>query len=184
MTVTVVSLADLPERDRERAWSRYRVIKPAVEDGVPLTRAAAVADVPVSTAHRWLAAYRVEGLVGLAPRSRSDRGQRRTQPELVALIEAMALAKPRPSAATITRRVCRLAAERGWPMPAYSTVAAIVAGLDPGWRLRGSRGAAENRRRSPRRGRLQGVHQLHRRQRDHDGKGLSSDQPSRQQVGR
>ena len=131
MTAAAVSLADLPERDRERAWSRWQAIRPAVEDGVPLTRAAADADVPVSTARRWLAAYRAGGLVGLARQPRSDRGQRRTHPELVAVIEALALSKPPPSAATIARRARRLAADRGWPGPAYSTVAAIVATLDP-----------------------------------------------------
>ena len=37
--MTAVSLAQLGEPERELAWSRWRVIAPCVEDGVPLTTA-------------------------------------------------------------------------------------------------------------------------------------------------
>src|SRR3954452_9846036 len=124
-------LAQFDERAHELAWARWQVIAPCVDDGVALTRAAAHADVPISTARRWLAAYRADGLPGLVRAPRSDRGTRRTRPELVALIEGLALRRPRPSAATIARRVAHVAAERGWAVPSYSTVAAIVVGIDP-----------------------------------------------------
>ena len=75
--------------------------------------------VPLRTAQRWLARYRADGLAGLARPQRSDRGVRRTRPELVALIEGLALRRPRPSVATITRRAGQSAAERGWPAPSY-----------------------------------------------------------------
>jgi putative transposase len=68
-------LVELSEQDRDLAWSRWLVIAPTVEDGVPLTRAAAHAGVSVSTARRWVARYRQDGLSGLARARRSDRGR-------------------------------------------------------------------------------------------------------------
>jgi putative transposase len=123
-------LVELSEKDRDLAWSRWRVIAPTVEDGVPLTRAAAHAGVAISTARRWLKRYRQDGLSGLARTPRSDHGQRRTRPELVVMAEALALRRPRLTA-SIARRVREVARDQGWPAPAYSTVAAIIAAIDP-----------------------------------------------------
>jgi putative transposase len=131
MSKAVRALAELSEKNRDLAWSRWLVIAPTVEEGVPLTRAAAHAGVPISTARRWLAHYRQDGLSGLARKPRSDHGQRRTQPGLVSLIEALALRRPRLTAASIGRQVHQTAREQGWPAPAYSTVAAIIAAIDP-----------------------------------------------------
>jgi putative transposase len=124
-------LVELSEKDRDLAWSRWRVIAPTVEDGVPLTRAAAHAGVPISTARRCLKRYRQDGLSGLARTPRSDHGQRRTRPELVVMVEALALRRPRLTAAAIARRVQAVAGDQGWPAPAYSTVASIIAAIDP-----------------------------------------------------
>lgn len=82
-----VSLAELDEQEREEALRRWRILRPHLENGRPLTRAAADGGVPVRTAQRWLARYRADGLAGLARRGRSDRGRRRFPDELVALIE-------------------------------------------------------------------------------------------------
>lgn len=124
-------LSELSETERGLAWSRWLVIAPTVEHGVPLTRATAHAGVPVSTARRWVARYRQDGLSGLARTRRSDYGQRRTRPELVDLAEALALQRPRLTAAAIARQVQQTAAGKGWPAPAYSTVAGIIAAIDP-----------------------------------------------------
>ncbi|WP_371917538.1 helix-turn-helix domain-containing protein, partial [Pseudomonas sp. GP01-A1] len=46
--------------------ARFAVLRPTLEEGVPLTRAAADADVPLRTARRWLTRFRRDGLAGLA----------------------------------------------------------------------------------------------------------------------
>jgi len=125
------SLATLSVAQRESALGRFVVLRPHLQDGVPLARAAREAGVPVRTAQRWLVGFRAGGLAALGRRPRADAGRRRTQAELVALVEGLALTRPRPSVATITRRVAALAAQRGWTAPAYSTVHAIVAALGP-----------------------------------------------------
>jgi len=62
---------------------------------------------------------------------RADAGRLRTQTELVEVVQGLALTRPRPSVATITRKTAVLAAERGWAAPSYGTVREIVAAVDP-----------------------------------------------------
>jgi putative transposase len=127
----VSSLSELDDEARARAWRCWTLLAPVVNDAVPLTRAAAAGGVPLRTAQRWLSRYQAGGLVGLARAPRADRGMRRTRPELVGLIEGLALSTPALSVATITRRVAKLAQAHGWPAPAYSTVHEIVTAVDP-----------------------------------------------------
>src|SRR3954453_23746695 len=47
------------------------------------------------------------------------------------LIEGLALRKPRRSVAGIMRIVADAARERGWAVPSYTAVRAVVNGLDP-----------------------------------------------------
>ena len=110
---------------------RFQVLLPHLHDGVPLARAAAQADVPLRTAQRWLQRYRAGGLDGLARSPRTSAG-RLTDAQLVKVIEGMALRKPRPSLASITRRAASIAAAAQGSNPlCYSTVRAIVGSLDP-----------------------------------------------------
>lgn len=116
---------------RGKAMARFAVLRPVLDDGVPLTRAAEAVGIPLRTAQRWLARYRMYGLAGLERQTRSDAGSRQTTADLVGLIEGMALKRPRVSAATIHRRVADAARARGWRAPSYSTVYAIIARLEP-----------------------------------------------------
>ena len=110
---------------------RWEVLRPHLQDGVPLTVVARDAGVPLRTAQRWLSRFRAGGLVALGRPPRADAGRRRTRGELVAIIEGLALTRPRPSVATITRKVTAAAAQQGWAGPAYSTVHQIVDAVDP-----------------------------------------------------
>ena len=121
---------------------RFAVLRPHLEDGVPLTRAADEAGVPVRTARRWLARYRQSSMAGLARLTRHDAGTHRSPADLVALIEGMALKPPRSSAAAIHRRIGAAAAAHGSRVPSYSTVSAIIAALDPGMVTLAQEGAA------------------------------------------
>lgn len=121
----------LPAIRRDEAMMRFELLRPHLEDSVPLALAARTAGVPVRTARRWLARFQLEGVAGLCRAERIDRGQRRLPAELVQMVEGMALARPPPSAATIYRRLTDLAPKQGWPVPAPRTVRAIIAALDP-----------------------------------------------------
>jgi putative transposase len=125
------SLAELTIAQRELAMARFAVLRSTLEEGVPLSRAAAAAGVPIRTAQRWFARYRGEGLHGLVRLARSDTGARKLNDEVIGLIEGMALHRPRPSVTGIYRRIVTLAKERNWRPPSVSTVYSVVRGLDP-----------------------------------------------------
>jgi transposase-like protein len=105
---------------------RWEVLRPHVQHGVPLTRAARDAGVPPRTAERWLAQFRAGGLAALGRQPRADAGRSRTQAELVEVIQGLALTRPRPSVATITRKTAALSADHG-PVPQAEGRAAHVA---------------------------------------------------------
>jgi putative transposase len=127
-------LAELPEAARAQALHRWGVLRPHLEDGVPLPRAAGEAGVALRTAQRWLTRYRAAGLAGLVRPTRTDQGTRRLPDELRLLIEGLALRPPAPSAAHVHRVVVDVAEDQGWPVPSYATVYAIVRGIDPAMR--------------------------------------------------
>ena len=128
-----------------QAMARFAVLRPHLEEGVPLARAAGEAGVPLRTAQRWLARYRRDGLAGLARPVRSDAGAHRSPADLVALVEGLGLKRPRSSAAAIHRRVRDVAAAQGWRAPSYGTVHAILARLDPAMVTLAQDGAAAYR---------------------------------------
>ena len=125
-------LTSLTEAQRTRAQQRFAVLRPHLEDGVPLPSLARQHGVHERTLERWLARYRQEGLAGLVRRPRADRGGHHVLvPELVGLIEGLALRRPPPTAAFVHRQAVAVAARQGWPVPSYRTVASLIAQLDP-----------------------------------------------------
>lgn len=112
---------------------------------MPLARLARETDVGLRTLERWHARYRADGYAGLETASRGDAGSRRLPPDLVDLIEGLALSKPRPAIATIHRKVTGICAARRWPVPSYSVVWDIVRTLDPGMVTLALEGAASYR---------------------------------------
>jgi hypothetical protein len=114
------------------ASERWRILRLHVEDAIPLADLVRTTGVPRRTLGRWLARYRTGGYDALNDSVRPDRGIRRTPPDLVHLIEGLALTRPRPSIATIHRRLVEHCAGSGVQAPSYSTVQNIVHALDPG----------------------------------------------------
>lgn len=124
-------MSDADEAD-ETALARFRLLRPVLENGVSVPAAAQASGVPVPTLRRWLRLYRQQGTAGLLRRSRSDCGKRRDIPaDLVAIIEGLALERPRWSVARIHRTVRDLAARDGKKPPSYASVYAITRALDP-----------------------------------------------------
>ena len=65
-------LAELSEIQRDRAMARFAVLRPHLEDGIPLAQASRAASVALRTAERWLSRYRSARLIGLARTPRTD----------------------------------------------------------------------------------------------------------------
>ncbi|WP_332603191.1 Mu transposase C-terminal domain-containing protein [Arthrobacter sp. S2(2024)] len=123
--------------DHEKAELVHRHL-----DGVTWVRIADAAGVPTRTVQRWAA--RLEA-GGLARPARRDKGTRHTPPELIEAVEALALQRPVPTAAYIHRRVGDIARDRGLAAPSYTTVRAIIHGLDAGLRTLAAGGDAAYR---------------------------------------
>jgi putative transposase len=135
------ALATLSESGRAEAHRRWLVLRPHLDDGVPLTRVAAQSGIPHRTLQRWLARYRAGGLAGLSRTVRADRGRSRFPEPLRLLAEGLALRTPAPSAAQVHRQVTEVAEREGWPVPSYSAVYAIICGIDPALRTLAVEGA-------------------------------------------
>lgn len=120
-------LAGLPGDARKLALDRFRLLQPHLEQDQPLRAVALAAGIPYRTAHRWLAQYRLFGLVALARKTRGDRGERRAvSAKVKEVIEGLALQKPPLPIAALSRQVRRLAQDLGEVAPSYSVVYDIV----------------------------------------------------------
>lgn len=123
----------LSDEERAQALQRFYLVRPFLEEGVPLTQIAHHRGLQLRTLQRWVDRYRRQGLAGLVRKARADRGTHRRIPaELQRLIEGLALQTPPPTAAFVHRRVCEVATQRGWALPSYRSIAVIIQALDPG----------------------------------------------------
>ncbi len=121
---TVIGLS---EEKRNEALECYRIIKPFIEDDIPLARIAEESSQSYRTLSRWVSNYRKYGLSGLATKQRVDFGKhRKIKEELRLFIEGLALTKPQPSISAIYRKVVDLTAKNNWHTPGYKTVYNIV----------------------------------------------------------
>ncbi len=125
--------SELSESDRTIALSRFKIIQPFLEEGVPLPNIVASENISLSTARRWVARYRQDGLAGLVRHSRRDKGVHRClNDEVKKLIEGLALQKPPKSIAHIHRQISDYCDRSLLPIPSYRTVYGIIRDLDPG----------------------------------------------------
>ncbi|MFE5837271.1 helix-turn-helix domain-containing protein [Arthrobacter sp. NPDC056493] len=99
--------------------TRLEVLAPHLHEGVPVTRAAAAAGVPLRTARRWLSAYRARGLAGLVPAPRSDRAAA-VSGRSDDMIEGAVPAATRAVGCDGAPRAAAVAAVQGWPLPSYT----------------------------------------------------------------
>ena len=132
MAEEVLPLTGLEEAERTQALARFTLLRPFLEEGVPLTALTQPQGVSLRTLRSWVARYRRQGLAGLARQVRADGGaRRRLTPELQQFIEGLALRRPPPTAAQVHRQAAATAQQQGWPIPSYRTVAALIQHLDP-----------------------------------------------------
>src|SRR6267378_2294114 len=85
------ALAADTEAERHEAMRRFAVLRPHLNDGVPLPEAARDAGVPLRSVQRWLARYRATGVAGLVRAPRSDTGHRKLPAERVEVLDGMVL---------------------------------------------------------------------------------------------
>ncbi|NJN48065.1 MAG: DDE-type integrase/transposase/recombinase [Candidatus Competibacteraceae bacterium] len=128
---TKTGLSGLNTNQREKAMARFAVLKPHIDEQVPLSEVARDTNTPARTAQRWLSRYRHGGLAALARSTRSDAGHHKLPAGVVQLIEGMALRKPRLTIAAIHRKIVSISTSQKWSPPSYGTIYGIVRNLDP-----------------------------------------------------
>jgi putative transposase len=116
----------LTEDQRRAALGRFRILRPHLEEGVPLARIAQEHNLGLRTLSRWAANYRQPGLAGLCRKSRTDRDQRKMSPTLQQFIEGLALLRPHLSAAAVHCETTLIAVRLGEPVPCYRTVHMVI----------------------------------------------------------
>jgi putative transposase len=121
----------LTEQERSLALDRFQILRPCLEDGVPLARVAEENHLSVRTVRRWAESYRQFGLAGLCRKGRADKRKRRMSPTLQQLIEGLALQEPPLTAAAVHRQAASVAARLNEPVPSYRTVQRVIQRMDP-----------------------------------------------------
>ena len=123
----VTPLSELTEQERAQAVERFHVLRPFLEEDIPLLQIASQQQVSLRTLRRWIQRYHIEGLPGLIRKRRADRGERRRLPSyLQQFVEGLALQTPPLSVAIIHRKVCELAQQHDLKPPSYGLVYDIV----------------------------------------------------------
>jgi putative transposase len=146
MAKTPLPLTALSEEQRAQALERFAQLRPALEEGVSQAQIARTLGVSLRTVQRWVKSYREQGLVGLAPAGRSDKGKSRSLPDqAIQLVEGLALQTPPRSMASIHRQVVEIAEKQGWKPPGYDRVRQIIKSIDPALVTYAHKGAAAYR---------------------------------------
>jgi putative transposase len=116
----------------EIALDRYRTIEPFLQRRTTLKEISKTKNIAVSTLYNWSQAFNNNGLNGLIPKRRKDKGQRRSaHPELVSLIQGLYLRTPPVPISAIHRTVEDICKKHGWRIPSYDVVHDLILTLPP-----------------------------------------------------
>ena len=116
----------------KQALARFEMIRPHLEDKIPLAHLANDHGKSERTLRRWVLRYLVDGLAGLERKKRDDQGKRRKlSPELVDMIRGYVLQKPVLPISVIHRRIVAYAQAHDLPAPSYAVVYDVAQQIDP-----------------------------------------------------
>lgn len=124
-------LASVPEDLREKALKRFQMIRPFIEDAMPLPQVSQSSKIPLRTLRRWIKLFREMGFAGLIPQQRKSY-ESSVPAEMKHLIEGLALQSSKRTVTSIKREVDLVCQELGWPIISYHSMRRIVLGLNKG----------------------------------------------------
>ena len=112
---------------KDVALERYKIIEPFLQRKATLEEISKQQNKSVRTLHYWVTDFKRDGLNGLKPKRRSDKGcHRLAQDELVNVIQGLYLRTPPVPITTIYRLVQEICTKNGWDVPGYGVVRNIV----------------------------------------------------------
>lgn len=113
---------------KEIALERYKIIEPFLKNEASLEEIAVKHGLTSRTLYNWVAAFKKGRVSALKPKSRSDKGGRRSIPEeLVKLVQGLHLRTPPVPTKSIHRSLKEICKKNGWRIPSYDVVHDIVA---------------------------------------------------------
>jgi putative transposase len=112
---------------KEIALQRYKTIEPFLRRTATLEELSKQHGKPVRTLYNWAASFKRNGLDGLRPKVRNDKGSHQlAQDEVVSLIQGLYLRTPPVPITTIYRMVRDICSKNGWEIPSYQVVRRVV----------------------------------------------------------
>jgi putative transposase len=112
------------------ALERYKTIEPFLQRNATLEDISKEKKIPVRTLYNWAKAFKQNGLNGVAPKRRNDKGQRRAaQEEAVSLIQGLFLRTPPVPIRAIHRMVQEICKKNKWRIPSYDVVHDVVSAI-------------------------------------------------------
>lgn len=137
-----VALTELSEEERENATQKYQIIEPYLHSEQTLKIIAENKSIPIRTLSLWVKKYRAQGLVGLARRSRCDKGSpRQYEATLQKAIEGIYLKKPMLSRANIHKLITEYCYQNNLKIPSYRSICRIISHIPDDLVLLGRQGS-------------------------------------------
>lgn len=98
--MTNVSISNLTAEERDRAYQKYQLIEPYLNNSCSLKSISKKNNIPLRALSSWVEKYKCDGLLALTRQSRKDKGGlRKLNQEIVKLTEALYLEYPTSSCA-------------------------------------------------------------------------------------
>lgn len=137
-----MSLAQLNDDERDKAYQKYKIIEPYINNEQTLKLVSKHKSISVRTLGLWIKKYREQGLFGLARQSRCDKGLPRQYESLLQkTIEGIYLKKPMLSAASIHKLVVEHCHKNNVKAPSYRSVCRIIFNIPDDLALFGREGS-------------------------------------------
>ena len=114
------------------ALQKYKIIQVYLEGQISLSTISLNHEIPIRTLRRWVQKYREQELNGLKRKERKDKNcRRKIDSELIAVVEALFLQKPKLSISNIHRKVKQIAQQKNKSIPSYGVVYDITCKMNP-----------------------------------------------------
>jgi putative transposase len=122
-----VSIVNLTPEERDRAYQKYQLIEPYLNNNCSLKSISKKSNIPLRTLTSWVKKYKRDGLLTLARQSRKDKGMlRKLNQEMVKLTEALYLEYPASSCANIYRLLSSYCEKNKITVPSYRNICKII----------------------------------------------------------
>ncbi len=122
-----VSISNLTTEERDKAYQKYQLIEPYLNNNCSLKSISKKSNIPLRTLSSWVEKYKRDGLLALARQDRKDKGVlRKLNQEIVKLTEALYLEYPASSCANIYRLLSNYCEKNKITIPSYRNICKII----------------------------------------------------------